>query len=228
MDQYDSATMCGEVGPKIKGLGALTGLRLGKNGQLIKSSDRGRYAEDALNGKIFSCTLNATATGIAAGQIVGAAAAAVIQFSIFNPLGSGKALVFLKFGMGVISQTTAVAGPVFHGFFRSLPTNVSIGGTIINHLSMTASGSVAIPYVIASQTTGTMTAAPAVQILCAANFQSTAVGTTPTVAFYTPAVEILDGSIALAPGTGWAPLHSGAGSAVLHGYSLTWLEVDLP
>lgn len=222
MSQLDSVTMFGEVGSKTKGIGSLTALRLGRNGQLITSSTWGSFGEDVIGGRVYSLTLTATTSTVAAGNIVAAAAAAATQFALFNPASSTKALVLLKFGMGVISGTIA-AGPVFHGVYAGVPTVASIGGTIINTYTMTAGGSIAVPHALAAGSA--LTGGPAVKTLRCANFAATA--TAAAVGYYINAVELMDGDIVLAPGTGWAPLHSGAGTTLLHGYSITWAEVDL-
>jgi len=223
MSQLDSVTMFGEVGPKIKGIGSMTAIRLGKNGQVITSPIWGQFGEDTVTGRVYSLNLSATTSTVAAGNIVAAAAAASTQFALFNPATSTKALVLLKFGMGVISGTIA-AGPVFHGVYLGVPTVASIGGTIINTYTMASGGSVAIPHALAAGSA--LTGGPAVKTLRVANFAATA--TAAAVGYYVNAVELLDGDIVLAPGTGWAPLHSGAGTTLLHGYSITWAEIDLP
>jgi hypothetical protein len=37
----------------------------------------------------------------------------------------------------------------------------------------------------------------------------------------------VEGDIVLPPGTGWVPLHAGAGTSVLHAYSVTWEEIPI-
>jgi hypothetical protein len=215
--------MFGEVGSTTKAVGSMTGLRLGRNGQLLVGQMGARYSHDVISGNMYSLTLTATTTTIAAGNIVAAAAAASTQFALFNPANSGKALVLLKFGIGTISGT-APAGPVFHGVYSGVPTIASIGGTIINNYSMTGGGSVALAESLAAGSA--LTGAPAVKVLRIANF-SVIAGAAASTAYGT-ALEVIDGGIVLAPGTGWAPLHSAAGTTVLHAYSISWIEVSLP
>ena len=40
-------------------------------------------------------------------------------------------------------------------------------------------------------------------------------------------LENVEGDIVLPPGTGWLPLHAGAGTSVLHAYSVTWEEIPI-
>jgi hypothetical protein len=214
----------GRTGESPSADGAKMELKMSRRSAIRVADTGGDYSEGASRRTIFSLALAATTTGIAAGNIVGAAAAAATQFALFNPVGSGKDLHLLKFGMGIISGT-APAGALFHGLFLTVPTVASIGGSIRNHYTgATPGGSVAIPQVLAAGSALTGGTAP-VTLRCA-NFASTStVAATPgDVA----AIEIIDADIIVAPGMGWLPLNGSAGTSVLQSYSITWEEVSLP
>lgn len=220
---FDAMTAMGKAGPLAIADGNSGAMRLTKTGAAVGAKAHGDFSEGASRGKIFSLSLGATTTTVAAGNIVAAAAAAATQFALFNPLNSGFDIHLLKFGMGVISGTQA-AGPVFHGGYIGVPTVASIGGVIRTHYGFSPGGSIAIPMALAAGSALTGGTAPF--IIRAANFAATA--TAGAVPGYVGAIELIDGDIILAPGTGWVPLHSGAGTTLLHGYSITWEEVAKP
>lgn len=176
------------------------------------------YQQITYNKGVFSLALAATTTGVAAGNIVGAAAAASTNFALFNPVGSGILLSLVQFGLGIISGTPG-AGPVFHGSIQNVPS-VAATGTILNRY-LGGPGSVAKSYATAAGTTLTGGLAPST--LCIANFTST--GTAQATVGEINAVERLDGSIIIPEGWGWVPLWSAAGTALLNGYSIHWAEI---
>src|SRR5436305_12888471 len=100
------------VGPQALSDGSLTTARGNKEGAALSSNMGGLYEEATVRGQVFSLVLPLSSTGIAAGHIVGAAAAAATQFAVFNPLTSAKNLVLLEFAMGIVSGTFQ-AGPAF-------------------------------------------------------------------------------------------------------------------
>src|SRR6266852_3426375 len=119
-------------------------LRLSRQAEVVTVDGQGRYYELTRLGLVFSLTLTATTTGVAAGNIIGAAAAAATQFALINPLSSGVNLQLLKFGMGVISGTPG-AGPLFHGYIPNAGSisAASAGGTIRSNLLGQAGASLA-------------------------------------------------------------------------------------
>ena len=186
---------------------------------LLTANGPGFYEEMAYRKQLFHMTLAATTTGAAAGNLMNAAAAAATNFALFNPAGSGKLLVLLKFGLGVISATLPVA-PVFHGAIYGLPT-VAVTGTIVSgYLGQT--GSVARGWATAAGTTLTGSAG-APSIIRMANFSHTA-GTATALAEVN-AIETMDGDIIVPEGYGWVPLWAAAGTSLLCAYSVTWREI---
>ena len=78
----------------------------------------GVYEESTVRGMLFSLTMPAsTGNAVAAGNIVGASAAASTQFALANPATSNKYLVLLEFCLAFDVSTTAQMpiGPIFHG-----------------------------------------------------------------------------------------------------------------
>jgi len=212
----------GKVGPYIAQDGVQSTLRLDRTGALVSSSAHGDFAEASTRGLLYSMALTATSGTVAAGNIVGAAAAAATQFALFNPLSSGKILNLVRFGYGIISGTPT-GGALFHGIYTAGVPSLAASGTIRNHL-VNGPGSVAQGYTSAAGaalTGGTVGPVP----LLAADFANTATAqaTTGTVG----AAGFLHGLISLPPGTGWCPLHPGAGTTQLVAYSVTWEEITM-
>ncbi len=176
---------------------------------------------DTYNGLEFTMALAATTTGIAAGNIVGASAAASTQFALFNPIGSGRVLVLSKLFVGLISGTPA-GGPLFHGFYTGIPTLAPSGTINCARLiggSLQAT-SVARGYASAAGAALTGGAAPAV--LRATGFTFTATAQAEVSAIN--ALEDIEGDIIIPSGYGWVPLWAAAGTSVLNAYSVTWKE----
>lgn len=208
-----------KAGPIVLSDSAVSTARGERSGGLATADVRGHFSEAASRNSVFTLTLNATTTGVAAGNIVAAAAAASTQFALWNPVGSGKNLELLRFGMGVISGTPG-AGPVFHGVFQGVPTLTSSTGTAYSNLVGQTAASVARWMASAAGAALTGGVAP-ITFACSA-FSSTA--TAQASVGELNAVENLDGSIVLPPGTGWVPLWSAAGTALLNAYTITWQE----
>jgi len=209
------------VGPQILADGDLTQERGTKDGSLCGVNAHGYYQEPTYRGNVYSMVLAATATGNAAGNIVGAAAAAVVQFALFNPAGSGKLLVLLRFRLGILSGTP-VGGPLFHGYYV---TGISGAGnaTLLSNVAGGGAASVARGIATAAQAGTATTGATAVQTHMLANFSTTA--TAQASPYVVTTDDLLDGCLIVPQGGGWAPLWGGAGTSVLCGYSITWEEI---
>ena len=209
------------IGPQSAGDGALVQARGTREGAEISSNLGGLYEESCVRGQLFTHSLAATSTNIAAGHIVGATAAANIQFGVFNPVASGKNLVLLEFALGIISGTFP-AGPAFHGLIPNVPT-LAASGTPYSNLMGSGLTSVAKCY--SSAAGAALTGALAVVTHKLTNFSSTA--TAQASPYLVNTVEYIDGKLVIPPGMGWVPLFSGAGTTCLMGLSLTWREVAL-
>jgi hypothetical protein len=182
---------------------------------------RGHWAEAASRNQIFTLALQATTGTVVAGNVIGAAAGAVTQFALWNPLGSGKNLELLRFGMGVISGTPTT-GPLYHGVLQGTPTLTTSTGNAYSNLIGPSAPSVA--RWMASAGGSALTGGPAPTTFSVADFTASAAAFSSTVPVR--CIENLDGSIVIPPGNGWLPLWSGLGTTFLTAYSITWQEVN--
>ena len=211
-----------KAGIQVVSDGTVATARAERSGGLTTADVRGHYAEAAGRNTIFTLAINNAATPISAGNIVGAAAGATTQFALWNPIGSGKNLELLRFGLG-LTTTAAVppAGSVFHGIFIGVPTLASSTGTAYSNLIGPAAPSVA--RWVASSAGVALTGGVAPVVHSASAFVFTAFAAT---VFQSPVgIETLDGAIILPPGSGWLPLWAAAGTTVSVDYSITWQEV---
>ena len=202
-----------------------TVLRGTVDGAVVGADGYPRYYEGTQRGELFTLTLGATTTGVAAGNLTGAAAAASTQFGLINPATSTKNLVLVKFGMGVISGTPG-AGPLFHGFITNIAslTAASPGGTIRSNILGGTSNSVAVAWSLAagSALTGSTQAVTTQRV---ADFSAT--NTAQAVANgHVKAIEEIAGELIVPPGVMWLPLWGAAGTSLLNGYSIVWAEAN--
>lgn len=181
-----------------------------------------QYFINTYRKRVFTLTLGATTSGVAAGNIVGATAAAATQFALTNPSTSNANLILTKFCMGIVSGTPG-AGPIFHGYLATNPTLASIGGTILNNFVGDTTASVATPHSLAGGSA--LTGASAPTVLRAAAFSGTA--TAQASVGFVNSLEVIDGDIIIPPGKTWLPLWSAAGSSLLNAYSISWYELGL-
>lgn len=180
------------------------------------------YFKQTYRKAMFTLNLSATTTGISAGNLIGASAAASLQFALINPATSTKNIVLTKFNVGIISGT-AGAGPLFHGFCVTPPTAASPGGTIRSNFLNDSTASVATAWVSAGGATSTGATAPVT--FRQADFSST--NTAQASVGVLKTTEILNGDIIIPPGIMWLPLWSAAGTSLLNAYSITWYEIGL-
>jgi hypothetical protein len=212
----------GQVGQVTALDGAQNNLRQGRTGEIILSQAHGRYHEQTSRGQLFTLNLTATTSGISAGNLTGAAAAASTQFALWNPIGSGFNLSITKCLIGVISGTFTT-GPVYHGIIQtSVPTIASVGQAYNNLVG--GKSPVARYVASAAGTALTGGSAPVTFRTMNLTFSATAFASaagTSTIA------DIPDGDLILPPGYGWVPLWTGAGTSVLNSYSVTWEELPI-
>lgn len=209
------------IDPRSAAVGTMPAARGGTGCETIVSTLQSKYGEACANGEIFALVLGATTTGVAAGNIVGAAAAAATQFAIWNPLGNDKDLELIRAYIGVISGTI-VGGPPFHGVFAfSAMPSIANQGAALNCKVNGAAPSAR--YCSLAAGTALTTAAPGPSVLRPFPGQFSA-GTYAALAGSPTFYDEIDGSIILPPGTGWAPLWAGAGTSVLNAYGVVWRE----
>jgi hypothetical protein len=215
--------MRGVVGEKRLGIGAQSPIRLTNDGGQAMAQVAGKYQELAMTGRVYHTTCVHT-TAIAAGHLLGASAAANVQFILWNPDNSGYNLVLLKFGVFISSGTTPVP-PVYHGFMANgtaFTTSTVING-VYNAKLGAANNNVGLVY---QHVTGTAnTGATAIKPVRVADLHFSA-GTYANLAG-SKCIEYVDGDLILIPGYTWAPLWAAAGTSMVVGHSITWYEVPI-
>jgi len=214
--------MRGVVGEKKLGIGAQSPVRLTNDASVGVGMTAAKYYELVMTGRVFHTTCVHT-TAIAAGHLLSAAAAANVQFILWNPLNSGYNLVLLKCGVFISSGTTPVP-PVYHGYMANgtVLTNTAINGVFNAKL-----GAVANPVAGYYQhVTGTAnTGATAIKPVRVADLQFSA-GTYASLAGV-KVIEYVDGDLVVLPGYTWAPMWAAAGTSMVVGYSITWYEAPV-
>lgn len=215
----------GQVGQTAALDGTQTNLRQGRTGEIILSQAHGRYYEQTSRGQLFTLTLSATTSGIAAGNLLNAAAAASTNFAIWNPIGSGFNLSITKVMVGLISGTLAT-GPLYHAVIQtSNPTinTVSTNGVAYNNL-VGGKSPVARYVAVAAGTALTGGSAPVVLRTMNLTFSAAAFA---AAAGASTLADLPDGDLIIPPGYGWVPQFSAAGTSVLNSYSVTWEEIPI-
>ena len=212
----------GTVGPisVADGASAVGGIRTGRLNDAIVSELHGRFAEQTQRQNIFSLNLTATTTGVAAGNINGAAAAASTQFALWNPQSSKVNVIILKAFAGLISGTPP-GGPMFHNLMlQGVPTIISVGQAYNNF----ANGQASQARFVSSAAGTALTGGGALTVLrpMQMDFFATALAAGANI---NGAMELVDGDIVLPPGTGWVPCFSAAGTTLLNSFGVTWEEV---
>ena len=197
--------------------------RASRIGAEVSGFGQGKYYEQTSRGNVFSLTLTAWTTTIAAGNIVTAAAAASTQFALWNPQSSGKNISLLKFQVWCISGTAPIP-PVIHSFSLTPPTIATSVVTPIqcNNVGL---GALSVARALTSAAGAALTGSSILQNLCAADVGLGAGAMTPANLFQPKLTEYLDGSIVIPPGACWVPTWIGAGTTFLGGYSVTWEEI---
>src|SRR4029077_17095245 len=115
--------------------GAVNPGRSDKTGAAVQTDGHGHLTEVASQGKIFTGFLSQGTSTVAAGNIVGAAAAASTQFAVWNPIGSTVNLVLLKLRIQQYSGTPT-AGGLTLSFFNASQVSIAVTNlsAVHNHL----------------------------------------------------------------------------------------------
>ncbi len=215
----------GRVGPQSAPDGSYQPFKVARDGSIATSGIHGKYYEAVRAGRVFSLRVGPTSTGIAAGHITGASAAAACQIAVLNPAGSGINISILKFGLGIVSGTWP-AGPVLHGYSLGATLAASVGtGALLpkNCLNGSPITTSAITIGVLASSGSALTGGLAVVDGQIANFAATA--TAQAVPGVVSAVEDTDGSVVLAPGATWLPVFTSAGTSVLSWMSVVYEEI---
>jgi len=202
--------------------GAVNPSRSDKTGALVVTDGHGHWSEAASQQKLFTAILSQGTTTVAAGNIVGAAAAASTQFAVWNPLGSSVNLVLQKLRIQQYSGTPTAGGLTLSYFNASgVATFLSTSGAVHSNY---INGPLGQGVCLASAAGAALTGGSALTTLLNTGWSSSA------TALASPAgigyVENFDGEVVVPPGFGVVPTWAGAGTTYLVGYSLTWEEVN--
>ena len=212
----------GQVGQVTALDGVQNNLRQGRTGEAIFTQAHGRFYEQTSRGQLFTLTLSATTTGIAAGNLLNAAAAASTQFALWNPVGSGYNLSITKVMVGLISGTLAT-GPMYHAVIQSTLPTIANAGAAYNNL---VGGKTPVARYVASAAGTTLTGGSAPVVFRTMNLTFSAAAFAAAAGASTLA-DLPDGDLIIPPGYGWVPQFSAAGTSVLNSYSVTWEEVPI-
>lgn len=211
------------VGPNISADGIGEGrLRVGKDGGLITSDGRARYAEMASRGWVYS-VMPATLVGanIVAGNVAPPAAAAVILLGVLNPPGSGVNIEIIRGRVAHISGTPG-AGVWAWCVAQQIAANLLAANAVARNHRGGGVGGKAQCYTQVALTGGVVFANA--RLFPSAMFAAAIAGTTPGQF----AEDLVDGDIVLEPGfmAVLAPPAVGTTHAVVP--SITFAEVPLP
>lgn len=204
--------------------------RSGRDGGLVTSAIHGDQYESTSRGNVYALSVGPTTTGIAAGNLVGAAAAAAVQFALWNPVGSGVNFSLLKFIRGIVSGTPA-AGAVVHAYLSvaegdTLPTIANTVASVPKAQLVGQKAASKASFVSTAASSGTaLTGATIAKVLRTAAFAGTA--TAEAVIGPINGVEQISGDIVLAPGSLWLPQEPGAGTTMLLNYTIVWEEIPV-
>jgi len=202
----------GRVGPAIAADGTLQPPRLSTFLASVIQNLSGKYLESVIRGNVY---VGGTAvTGVAPGTSIGTTS----PFTLFNPKGSGKALVVLRTTAGYISGTLGAG--VVHYVASVDPGAAAVTGTAIVPVNCLLSAATGIgkPF-----TTATLPATPSVM---RPFFSMSAFLASTAVEPFTLAVDDVDGEFVIPPGCALSlEGTAAAGSSPLVTYGMTWEEV---
>lgn len=210
------------VGPQVATDGATVIQRASRDGATVISDAHGHWSEAATRQKLFTAYLSQGTSTVAAGNIVGAAAAASTQFAVWNPLGSGINLVLQKLIIQIYSGTPTAGGLTISTFNASaVASTLATAGAVRNNFVNGPTGS-GLCLASAGGTTltgGLILTALRNSVICGSG---TAVASASGIV---GVVDNIDGEVVVPPGFGVVPTWAGAGTTFLVGYSLSWEEL---
>lgn len=148
--------LSGNVGPQLQAAGTLNvPVRLDSFGAIVTSGLRGKYAEHASRGGVFTSYVATVATS--------APATATIGNMIWNPPGSGVRLELLRWVSQIVATSASCTGiAIAGGYQTTTPTTTTAatvsGSTLIGATTLTAGK--AIAYSIATVLTAPVVIRP--------------------------------------------------------------------
>jgi hypothetical protein len=168
----------------------------GKQCEAIVAELHGKYYTQTYRGNLFH---GSTA---AAGVLLPAVTGTAVTFGLWNPIGSGRNAVLVKSTIGYIS-TTGAAGNIVYSFQSGVGATAATGAPITAATLGTAQSGF-----LGGGTKSAMNFIPATATLAAANTLLRPMGisqlvttATTTSNIFSQAVDDLDGSIVVPPGT---------------------------
>jgi hypothetical protein len=212
------------VGPRIQQDGMTDGpMRIGRQGSAVVTDAHGHWHEATTRQQMFTAFLSQGTSTVAAGNIVGAAAAASTQFGVWNPATRGQVMALQRLIITTYSGTPT-AGGLFHSTFNAAAVANTLGtsNAVRNNY---VNGPLGAGLCLASAAGAALTGGGILTTLGASTLSSTATAqATPSSIVMQ---DLIDGSIVLPPGVGYVPTWSGAGTTFLVGYSLMWEELPV-
>jgi hypothetical protein len=191
---------------------------------VVSGSGSSRFGEAALKGHLFTGLADTLTLLTNSGNTVGHTAAQAVTATgtaLFNPTGSGVALVLLRVSMSINSGTLA-AGGVYHGVGTGQTVLSSIDGAAAGTSCLVGSGAVSAGRVFEKATSTTYTGASACTAISPiVGFTAAAI----TTGLIQPIVDEVDGAIVLLPGSEYRPLFTAVGTSVIYNIGYTWAEV---
>lgn len=217
----------GRTGAESAADGSYQPFRVDRSGAIITGATHGRFYESVRLGRVFGLFTGPTTTGIAAGHLVGATAAAVVQHAVINPTGSGVNISILRFTNAYVSGTVP-AGGIYAGIVTgcTLSASVTTFSSKYSKLAGQAAGGSAITVSVAGSAGSALTGGAAVVTNGILNTTATTAGSLAELSGVRPVDEV-DGLIVLPPGTAFVPLWSAAGTSVLTNMCTEWEEIPV-
>ena len=217
----------GRTGPEAAPDGSYQPFRVDRTGALVTQDSAGKYYEAVKQGKVWGLFTGPTTTGIAAGHLVAASAAAVAQHAIINPVGSGVNLSILRFANAYVSGTVP-AGGIYVGMVSgcTLTASVTTFSSKFNLNPAAAGGGQAVTVSVAASTGSGLTNGAAVVTSGVLAVPATTAGSLAELSGVTPAEDV-NGLFIVPPGWAFTPLWSGAGTSVLTNMCTVWEEIPV-
>ncbi len=203
-------TIEGRIGPLPAADGVSQEFRLARTGEQVVSDFLPHFGEAAVRGAVFSA---APTTGLTPGTALTTAAG----LALWNPYNSGVNLLLLEVTYAWASGTLG-AGKLWHVLHN--PTTATPGGTQVIPINTRGGSSMAVGRAY-STATGLGTAN-------AVRISATVTALTADAGTGAVARELVDGLIAVPPGSAYSLQEVGAaGTSPLIFFSYTWMEVPV-
>lgn len=202
----------GRIGPVLAADGTFQFERLSKDSAQVIQSAHAKYFEAVSRGNCYAAMTAVTGVSIASLTVTTTG-----QFTLHNPIGSGKLLVIMRATMGYVSGTYGAGNLVYAvspGITATTPT-----GTAITAKNLLCGGPASAAGV--ALTTSTITAPTPIR-----NFANLAASAAATALGPSNVTDDVDGEIQLLPGTGVTITGTTlAGTSPLVVFSMSWEEI---